>query len=357
MNNKVIFILIAILLLSIVGLIAYKEISKKTQKPKIEFIKPEIGTIERKIIVPGSIIPGKEIQVKSQISGVLDELFISIGDKVTKGQKIAKVKPVTDPVSYERLERQYKIAEANFQNREQVYKRNKTLFNEKAITKPEFEEAEKQYEISKHEMFSIKKEINMTSAKDLGSNDANIIKATSEGTILELPIKVGGAVMARSSFHEGTNLATIANLNSLLFYAKILENDVSYLYQGMLFDLVIGAMKDAKIKAELLLISPKGALSDGSVKFEVWAKILSDKEKKYEVRAGYSANAEIVLESRRNAIILNEKYIDFKNDSAFVSIVDTSKGTSKLTFIKTGISDGNNVEILTKLTQKTLIKK
>jgi HlyD family secretion protein len=355
-NKKTIRILIIGLLVLITALIIYKKVSNQDTEVKIKTISPAVDTIQREILIQGIIVPSKEILIKSQISGIVERLFVKIGDRVSKGDIIAKIKVVTDPVSYERLERQYNIAEANYENSKVKYERMKSLFADKAISTPEFEDAERQYIVSKHELQSTKKELDFTN-ENLNTNDVNnLVRATSDGTILELPVKVGGPVNARSSMQDGTTLANIANLNSLLFQGKVLESEVSYLKPGMEIELTIGALKDIKLKGVIILISPKGNASDGSVKFDFWADVEIPRDSKIELRAGYSANANIILEKKVNALLLDEKYVDFKNDSAFVEVADTVKNSIKNTYITTGLSNGRQIEITGGIDKSTLIK-
>jgi HlyD family secretion protein len=351
--TKTIKFLIALPVLIIAG-IGLSSLVKK-EEVTIQTILPKTMNIEKKILVQGTIIPGKEVQVKYSIMGVLEEVFVKVGDQIKEGDNIARVKMVTDPMSYEKLLHQYKSSQVQFENKKRSYDRNKELYQEKVISKPDYELAETQYLVSQNELLAFENELIYARGSKENKQFSNIIKATTDGTVLELPVKVGGAITARGAFHEGTTIATIANLDSMLFYGKILESDICYLKPGMVFDLNIGAIKNKNIKAKLILIAPKGSVTDGSVKFDIYAKVIVPPGFNEIIRASYSAYVNVVLEQKKQILTLDEKYLSFSNDSAFVDLVYKNNKVKK-TYVVTGISDGINVEITKGLNKTDKIK-
>ena len=302
-------------------------------------VTPTVRTIERKITVPGVIVPSKEIDIKSTISGVMEELYVKVGDPVTKGQAIAKIKFVSEPKEYQNYIRRLQIAEAQYENSKNNYEQDKILYDKKVIAKIEYELALTNYLTTKAEYEAALKDLQFVEGK---SGISNTIYSTDDGTILELPIKVGGSIMARGTFSEGSPIAKIAKLDLLLFKGTVNETNIQEIKTGMPVKILIGALNNFEVNAKLSLISPKGVFRDGIAKFDIEADVvIPGQETLY---AGFSANAEIVLERKNSILSLEEKYFIFKNDSIFVEIVDNNK--LKQVKIETGISDGVNTEIV-----------
>ena len=309
-------------------------------------ITPTVRTIERKIIVPGVIVPSKEIDIKSTISGVIDQLYVKVGDHVTKGQAIAKIKFVSEPKEYQSYLRRYQIAEAQHENSKNDLERNKTLYEKKVIAKADYEIALTNYLTTKAEYEAALKDLQFVEGVQTETSGiSNIIYSTDDGTILELPIKVGGSIMARGTFSEGSPIAKIAKLDLLLFKGTVNESNIQEIKIGMPVKIVIGALNNLEVNTKLSLISPKGTFRDGIAKFDIEADIvIPGQETLY---AGFSANAEIVLERKDSILSLEEKYFIFNNDSISVEIVENNK--LKQVKIETGISDGIHTEIVSGL--------
>ena len=351
MGIKKIIILLGSVVLVLVLLAVIKSLKDNGNK-KYDTLTPNIRTIERKIIVPGTIVPSKEIDIKSTISGVMEQLYVKVGDHVTKGQAIAKIKFVSDPKEYQNYLRRYQIAEAQYENSKSNFERNKILYEKDIIAKADYEIAVTSFLTTKAEYEAALKELQFADGiQTEASGISNVIYSTDEGTILELPVKVGGSIMARGTFSEGSPIAKIAELDLLLFKGEVSEINIRDIKIGMPMKIIIGALDNFEVNASLSLISPKGVFRDGISKFGIEADvIMADQEI---LRAGYSANAEIVLERKDSILSIEEKYFIFKNDSIFVEIVDDNKLTQ--VNIETGISDGIHTEIVSGLEHTTLI--
>ena len=329
----------------LVTLVVIKSIKDK-KGVQYHSVTPTMRTIERKIIVPGVIVPSKEIDVKSTISGVMEELYVRVGDPVIKGQAIAKIKFVSEPKEYQSYLRRYQIAVAQYENSKTNFERSETLYEKKIIAKAEFETSLTNYLTIKAEYEAALKDLQFVEGVQTeASGISNIIYSTDDGTVLELSVKVGGSIMARGTFSEGSAIARIAKLDLLLFKGVVNEINIRELKIGMPIKIVIGALNNMEVNAALSLISPKGAFRDGIAKFDIEADVVIPGQES--MLAGFSANTEIVLERKDSILSLEEKYFIFRNDSISVEIVDNNK--LKQVKIETGISDGIYTEIVSGL--------
>ena len=342
--NKIIIVLSCIVIVLIV-LVVIKSFNNK-KDDRYSTITPTVRTIERKIIVPGVIVPSKEIDIKSTISGVMEELYVKVGDNVTKGQAIAKIKFISEPREYQNNLRRFQIAEAQYENSKKNYERDTILYNKNVIAKADFDISLTNYLTTKAEYEAALKELQFVEGVQTEmSGISNTIFSTDDGIILELPIKVGGSIMARGTFSEGTPIAKIAKLDLLLFKGVVNEANIREVKIGMPMKIIIGALNNLEVDTQLSLISPKGIFRDGIAKFDIEADVVIADQ--VSMLAGFSANAEIVLQRKEDALSLEEKYFIFKNDSIYVEIVDENK--LRQVVIETGISDGIHTEIVSGL--------
>jgi HlyD family secretion protein len=342
-KRMIAFLGCVMLVLIVLVIIKYIRDKKNNQ---YHTITPTARMIERKIIVPGVIVPSKEIDLKSTIPGVMEELYVKIGDHVTKGQAIAKIKFVSEPREYQNSLRRYQIAKAQYENSENNIERDKILYEKKVIAKVDYEITLTNYLTTKAEYEAALKELQFVEGVQTETSEiSNIIYSTDDGIILELPIKIGGSIMARGNFSEGSSITKIAKLDLLLFKGVINETNVREINIGMPIKIVIGALNNLEVNTKLSLISPKGVLKDGISKFDIEANVIIIGQET--MLAGFSANAEIILERKEGILSLEEKYFIFKNDSIFVEIVDDNK--LKQVRIETGISDGIHTEIVSGL--------
>ena len=320
--------------------------SKNKVVKQFQTITPTIQMIERKIIIPGVIVPSKEIDIKSTISGVMEELFVKTGDHVKNGQAIAKIKFISEPREYQNNLRRFQIAEAQYTNSKNNFERDARLYEKKVIPEAEYDMSEANYLTTKAEYEAALKELQFVEGiQTETSGISNTIFSTDDGIILELPIKVGGSIMARGTFSEGSPIAKIAKLDMLLFKGVVNETNIREVKIGMPMKIVIGALDNLEVNTQLNLISPKGVFKDGIAKFDIEADVVIN-NREY-LLAGFSANAEIVLERKDSILSLEEKYFIFKNDSIYVEIVDVNN--LRQVKIETGISNGIHTEIVSGL--------
>jgi HlyD family secretion protein len=316
------------------------------------------GTIEKKAVATGKVEARNEILIKPQISGIISELLKEAGQTVRKGEIIAKIKVIPDMGSLNASESRVNVAKINLEQAEKDFKRQKELYEKKVISREDIEKATVTYNSSKEEYETAENNLEITKTgmtKKGGETSNTLIRSTIDGMILDIPVKVGNSVIQSNSFNDGTTIATVANLKDMLFVGKVDETEVGRIKEGMPLALSIGALNDRKFDARLEYISPKGTEESGAILFEIKAaaKIPSD----VFVRAGYSANAEIVLNSAKDVLTIPESVIEFNKDTAFVYLL-TKKEPQ--TFIKrkivTGLSDGINIEVVSGLNGKEKMK-
>ena len=353
--------IIMLVLCAFIGYVVYRAVESSNTDP-VPTVKPVFRDISRSIQVPGTIMPSKEIDIKSNISGVIDELFVHVGQKVHKGQVIARIRMETNPAEYRQLQKRLEVTETQFKNSQASYDRNRLLYDWKVIAPADFEKEEMSYFLAKAEYEAALAEWQLAGNQHQtmnGRTDSdelhNMVVATDSGTLLELPVRTGGPVMSRGTFSEGTTVARIARLDDLIFKGYVAEADVSALKEGMSLHLIISAMNDYKIPGFLRLIAPKGIQREGITKFEIEADVIIPNDLPVMIRAGFSANAEIIVESKDRILTLEEKHLNFSGDSVFVETMD-QKGKWVKTVIVTGTSDGIHTEIITGVDTSTVIK-
>lgn len=329
---------------------------------------PFITDITRKAVATGSIVPRREVAIKPQASGIIEALFVEAGDYVKEGQLVARVRLVqsisgknSDQISLNGADNNYQTAQVNVKNSKTELDRQKQLFDQKVISQREFMEFQLDYNLKKEALQAAERNLALVKQGILQNSGAisNEIYSTVDGMVLDVPVKVGTSVIERNNFNEGTTIASIADMKSLVFEGKIDESEVGKLREGMELNLTIGAIEGKTFKAELEHIAPKGVEEEGAIKFDIRARMLL-KEKDF-LRAGYSANADIVLEKKAKVLAIKESMLQFAKkgkeykDSVFVEI-ETAPQVFKKKYIETGISDGINIEVKKGITKKDKIK-
>lgn len=341
------YIRYVVVLLSLLffGFVIYSAINIKKSIVE-DYVHPEYRNIKEVLKVSGNIEPFKEIDVKSPISGVLEELYVEIGDVVKKGQPLAKVQFVKDPLEYKSLLNQYDIYKAKFDRQSKSFDRAKKLHSKGVISVQEYESEYSDFLVSKAEYESVVAEIQMVRGLYINKDISNIVRATGDGTILELPIKEGGSVMARGTLNEGTSIAKIADLQSLIFKAYVLESDITRINIGMPFKVFTATdLTNNGVSAVVSMIAPKAQKSDKGLCFEINADIVQEDANKHFLRAGSSAVGECIVAKRDSVLSVDEKYLIYKNEFPIVKVLEDDGVVSERQ-VELGISDGIYTEIL-----------
>ena len=308
----------------------------------------KIDTIQKTTVVTGQIDPRDEVAMKPQVSGIISEILKEPGQPVQQGEVIAVVKVIPDVSNLAAAESQVRVAKMNLDNVEKIYKRQENMKAKGLISTEEFEKSQLEYQQAKESYSNAQDQLNIIKegiSKSTAGYSNTKIKATISGMILDIPVKVGNSVINSNTFNDGTTIATIANMKDMVFKGKLDETEVGKIHEWMPMTLTIGAMNDRKFDAVLEYIAPKGTQESGAVFFEMKARAILPDD--VFVRAGYSANAEIVLDEAKGAVTVPESCINYEDGEPFVyrcTKEDTPQQFEKQA-VKVGLSDGVNIVI------------
>ena len=312
----------------------------------ITTVKVERGKIVDKALAIGTIEPENQIAVKSKISGIVKKVFVEMGDPVKKGELLVEISPNPTPLELAEAKRRVEIDSVSYENLRKDYERTRELLQRKLISQQEFDrvsrnfaEAELRLKLSQEKLSLIEEGKTNIANRKIES----VIKAPITGTVLERKANVGDPVVPLTSYQAGTELFTLANMNDLIFRGTVDEIDVGKLEEGMIADLKIGALPDDSIQGLLYRISPKAKMEDNATLFDVEIKITKTGFEM--LRAGYSANADIIIQGKEDILVIPERVVEFKEDTAFVEVQQADGEITKKT-IETGLSDGLNIEVV-----------
>ena len=320
---------------------------------------PKLDSIQKTTIITGKIEPRNEVNIKPQISGIISELLKEPGDYVNAGDVIAKVKVIPDMAQLSSAEMRVRLAEINLKQAETDFQREENLYNQKLVSADEFDKTKMSLAQAKHEKIAAQDALEVVRdgvSKSNAKASSTLIRSTISGVILDIPVKVGNSVILSNTFNDGTTIATVANMNDLIFRGNIDETEVGQLVSGMNMKITIGALQDLKFDAALEYISPKAVESNGTNQFEIKAAVKLTEGGK--IRSGYSANAEIILAKADKVLTIPESAIEFSGDSTFVYVIK-GEGKNKnynRTYVETGLSDGVNIEIKKGITDKDKVR-
>jgi len=331
---------------------------KKSQPKPIVFETktPFITNVIKKTVATGSIVPRKEIEIKPKVSGIIEEMYVEPGKKIKKGDLIAKIKIIPDMINLNNAESRVNKAKISLDDVKKNYDRQKQLYDQKVIPESEFQNSQTQYKTAKEELQTSEDNLDLIKegvVKRSGQATNTLITSTIEGMVLDVPVEVGNSVIESNTFNAGTTIALVADMGEMIFKGKVDESEVGKLKEGMNLLLYIGAIQNETFKAKLEYVAPKGTLENGAIQFEIKAAI--NLTPGFFIRAGYSANADIVLSRRDSVLALEESLLILSHDSAFVEI-ETKPNVYTKKLIKTGLSDGINIEILDGLKKTDKIK-
>ncbi|MGE5942741.1 MAG: efflux RND transporter periplasmic adaptor subunit [Flavobacteriales bacterium] len=342
---KIILGLIAAILLIIVLKYFMDSNSKTVEDFKVE--EPFYTTINTKAVATGKLNPEEEVALKPQISGIIDEIFVDEGDVVEEGDLIATIRVVPNEQTLVQAQSRIKTSQLAFDNAKIQYDRNKELFEKGVISKQDFENIELTFNQAKETLAQSQNDYQITKKGSIsGGSTANTsITAQIAGTILEIPVREGDQVIESNNFNEGTTIATVADMSKMIFEGKVDEAEVGKLKEGKEIKIVLGAIQDKNFPGELTFVAPKGIEENGAVQFTIKADVAV--ENGINIRAGYSANAEIDLEGKDSVFSIREALLQYDRitDKPFVE-VQTGEGKFEKKDVKIGLSDGINVEVL-----------
>ena len=336
-----------VLLILFVYVLKYFKDSNSKDIVEYKTEQPFYSSIDTKIVATGKLNPEEEIEIKPQISGIVDKILVEEGDLVIKGDLIAKIRVVPNEQALVSAQSRIKTTKLSYNNAKTLFERNKTLFEKGYISRQDFEnnelslnQAEEVYNQAQNDYQIIKQ----GSVLGGGSANTNIIAQIS-GTILEIPVREGDQVIESNNFNAGTTIATVADMSQMIFEGKVDESEVEKLEEGIDIKVILGAINEKDFPAKLTFVAPKGIEQNGAVQFTIKADVEVESSKS--IRAGYSANAEIEVESKDSVLVINESLLQFNRitEKPFVEILN-DKGEFRTKNVEIGISDGINIEII-----------
>ncbi|NGX83352.1 efflux RND transporter periplasmic adaptor subunit [Aequorivita sp. KMM 9714] len=372
-KSKTIIILATIAILFLASM--YWLYSKNIEDPVVyETEKPAIGTILKKTVATGSIVPKEEVLIKPNISGIIDQIFVEAGEVVKSGDLIAKVKVVPNVSSLNsaksninNVRTQVETARLAFENQKNIYNRQKELFEKGVISANEFDNAQLAYNQAQQRLKQ--EQVGLTAANQnydiirtgtttgMGALANTEIRATVSGMILDIPVKAGNQVIESNNFNDGTTIATIADVDKMIFEGKVDESEVGKIKEGLPLEITVGALPDELFNAELDYIAPKGVDENGAIQFEIKATMKSLDTSKVFIRAGLSANASIILAKAENVLTIKEALVQYdpKTQKPFVEIMVGDQKFERKD-VELGISDGIDVEVKSGVSEGDAIK-
>ncbi len=373
--KKILYILFGLIVFAALAMgISYLIKSNSAEKELFLTRKPSISTLEDKVMATGKIVPREEIEIKPNMSGIITAIEVEEGDKVVAGQLLATLRiiPTVSDVNgamqdINNAQIQVKNAQINASNQQKQFTMQDKLYKQGVISKQEYITAQQQYESTVQQQKIANQQLNAAQKRlqivktgatpELQGMATTQIRAKAAGTVLEIPVKVGSQVIEANAFNPGTTICSIADLGSLIFQGTIDEAQAGKLKEGMDMNIVIGALQNKSFPGKLTLIAPKGKEETGTIKFAVEGDVYN-KTNEY-IRAGFSANGEVVLSSQKNALLLDESLIQYEKvnnvDKSFVEVKQPN-GSFKKVYVKLGASDGVNVQILSGIDKNAEVK-
>lgn len=353
------FIVAGLIAAVFIGTFAFLYIKSQPQPVAYKEFAPQTMDIRKTTVVTGKIEPRNEVNVKPQISGIITEILKEPGQTVTQGEVIAKVKVIPDMAQLSSAQSRVRLADINARQAGIDYQREKVLYDKGLVSADEYDKIAQAYRQAKEEVSAAEDNLQVVRdgvSRSNASASSTLIRSTITGVILDIPVKVGNSVILANTFNDGTTIATVANMNDLIFRGNIDETEVGRLVPGMTMKITIGALQDLRFDARLEYISPKAVESNGANQFEIKAAVSVNGRGK--IRSGYSANAEIVLAEANNVLSIPESAVEFNGNDTFVYVVKGSgedKSYEKRN-VKVGLSDGINIQVISGLTKKDRVR-
>lgn len=343
------YILMALVAVIFIGTFVFLYIKSQPQPEVYDEFTLQRMDIRKTTVVTGKIEPRNEVNVKPQISGIITEILKEAGETVQEGEVIAKVKVIPDMGSLSAAQSRLRLAEINRKQAQTDYDREKALFDKGLVAADEYDKIAQTLRQAREEVDAAQDNLEVVRdgvSKSNASASSTLIRSTITGLILDIPVKVGNSVILANTFNDGTTIATVANMNDLIFRGNIDETEVGRLSTGMTMKITIGALQDLKFDARLEYIAPKATDQNGANQFEIKAAV-NLPSNATNIRSGYSANAEIVLAEAKNVLAVQESAIEFDGDDTYVYVIkgEGDKQTYERRKVQTGISDGINIEI------------
>ena len=350
------YIIFALVAVIFIGTFVFLFRNSRPDKIAYQELEASLADIHRTTVVTGKIEPRNEVNVKPQINGIIAELYKEAGQQVKEGEVIAKLRVIPDMNSLSSAQSRVRLAEINLKQAKTNYDREKTLYDKHLVSDEEYDQVLQAYNQAMEEKAAAQESLEVirdgvSSRNTTGSS--TLVRSTITGLILDIPVKVGNSVIQANTMNDGTTVATVANMSDLIFDGNIDETEVGSLVEGMPMRISIGALPDYSAEAALEYISPKAVENNGANQFEIKAAVQVQSD--HFIRSGYSANAEIVLETAFQVLSIPESALDFDGDDTYVFRKKADGGYERVQ-VETGLSDGVNIEIKSGLQQGDILR-
>ena len=345
MKKVIKYIVVALIAVVFIGTFVFLYKNSQPEEIRYQELPAQKQDVARSTVLTGKIVPRNEVNIKPQINGIIAEIYKEAGQMVQQGEVIARLTVIPDMNSLSAAQSRVRLSEINLKQAQTNFDREKALFEKNLISAEEYEKTEQALSQAKEEYAASQESLEVirdgVSSKNATSS-STLIRSTITGLILDIPVKVGNSVIQANTLNDGTTVATVANMNDLIFEGQIDETEVGSLYEGMPLTITIGALKDYTFDADLEYISPKAVENNGANQFKVKAAVKVDSG--HTIRSGYSANAQIDLEKVTNVLTVPESALEFVKEESYV-YKKGEDGTYTMTKVQTGLSDGVNIEI------------
>jgi len=330
----------------------------KSRKPEVVYQteSPKKATIIKKAVATGSVVPRQEVEIKPRVSGIVEQVYVEAGKLVKEGDLIARIRLVPDMVNLSNAQNRLARAQIGLDTAAKDFERNQKLHVDGVISEAAFQQFDTAYQNAKTELDAARDNLDLIEkgiSRSAGTATNTLVRSTISGMVLEVPVEVGHSVTETNNFNAGTTLATVADMDDMIFEGKVDESEVGKLQPGMTLLLTIGAVQGHELEATLEHIAPKGKEQDGAIQFEIRAALKPQSD--VLVRANYSANADIVLDRRDNVLAINESLLQFDGDKKLVE-VEVGPQRFEKREIQTGLSDGIQIEVVSGLTESDKLK-
>ena len=350
------YIITALIALFVIGTFVFLYRQSRPKEVHYQELEATVMDIQRTTVVTGKIIPRNEVNVKPQINGIIAEIYKKAGEQVQENEVIAKLKVIPDMNSLSSAQSRVRLSEINLKQAQTNYDREKALYDKQLVSADEFEKVQQALNQAKEERSAAQDALEVIRdgvSRSNATSSSTLVRSTITGLILDVPVKVGNSVIQANTMNDGTTVATVANMNDLIFDGNVDETEVGSLYEGLPVVITIGALQNYSFDATLEYISPKAVESNGANQFEIKAAVTVSSDQM--IRSGYSANAEFVLEEAKGVLSLPESALEFDGDDTYVQVLNADGSTAR-TKVETGLSDGVNIEIKSGVTEGTKVR-
>jgi HlyD family secretion protein len=319
-------------------------------------VAPVTMDIVKKTVAPGALVPRREVTIKPRVSGVLEKLYVSAGQTVKDRQMLAKIQIIPNVVALNNAESAIRSAQIGLDNAQNQMQRYHQLFDQKLMNETEFNQFKLAFELKRQELETAQsnRELIKEGASKRTGKVSNVVTSTVDGMVLDVPVKEGSSVIEANNFNEGTTIASIADMGDMIFQGRVDESEVGKLVEGMPVSITVGALGEERLEGKLEYIAPKGKEKEGTIEFEVKAAVTL--KPSVTVRANYSANADIILDTHKNVLAIEESLVTFEKGKTYVD-VETAPQQFVRREVKLGLSDGINVEVASGLSANERVKK